>query len=160
MAKIRVLFVCVYNSARSPMAAEWLNHLAGDRFDGESAGLEPTEINSLAVEVMKEIGVDMSGDRAHSVFDYFREGRRYNYIITVCDDASAEKCPIFPGVVERIHWSFPDPCITGSDTEKLEKTREVRDMIKPKVEEFMHLVESGKLKDNAPPEWRFEAKLS
>jgi arsenate reductase len=138
MSKEKVLFVCVHNSARSQMAEALLNRLAGDRFEAESAGLEPGQLNPLAVEVMKEIGIDISGNRTKSAFDLFKEGRLYAYVITVCDETSAEKCPIFPGITQRIHWSFPDPSsFTGTWEERLEKTREVREAIRKKIEEWL-----------------------
>ncbi|HME45843.1 MAG TPA: arsenate reductase ArsC [Syntrophorhabdales bacterium] len=136
--KFRVLFVCVHNAARSQMAEAFLNHLAGDRFEGESAGFEPGPLNPLAVEVMKEVGIDISANRAKSVFGLYKEGRLYDYVITVCDESSAERCPIFPGRVRRLQWTFENPAsLTGSHEEKLAKTRKIRDQIKGKVEELI-----------------------
>lgn len=139
MEKTRVLFVCVHNSARSQMAEAFLNRLAGDRFHAESAGMEPGVLNPLAVEVMKEEGIDISGNRTKSVFEKYRRGELYSYVVTVCDEASAEACPIFPGLrTHTLHWSFEDPALfTGSFVEKLEKTRRVRDAIKRRVLQFM-----------------------
>jgi arsenate reductase (thioredoxin) len=135
--KIRVLFVCVHNSARSQMAEVLLNHLAGDRFEAESAGLEPEELNPLAVEVMREIGIDLSMNRAKSVFDLYKQDRLYNYVVPVCDEA-AERCPIFPSFATILRWSFENPArFTGSYEERLAKTRELRDRIKKKVEKFI-----------------------
>jgi arsenate reductase len=120
MEKNKVLFVCVHNSARSQIADAYLNKLAGDRFFAESAGLEPGVLNPLVVKAMQEIGLDISGKRTNSVFQFFKEGRNYDYVITVCDREAEEKCPIFPGKAKRINWSFPDPsAFTGSDDEKL-----------------------------------------
>jgi len=142
MEKTRVLFVCVHNSARSQMAEALLNRLAGDRFHAESAGIEPGVLNPLAVEVMKEEGIDISGNKTKSVFDKYRKGELYSYVVTVCDEASAETCPIFPGLrTHTLHWSFEDPAsFTGSPEERLEKTRRVRDAIKGKV---LHFVEEA-----------------
>jgi len=138
MEKIKVLFVCVHNSARSQMAEAILNKLAGDRFFAESAGLEPGKLNPVVVEAMKEINIDISKNDTKSVFDFFKEGRLYNYVITVCDTASTERCPIFPGLTKRIGWSFEDPsAFTGTHDEKLAKTREIRDKIKSEVENFI-----------------------
>jgi len=136
--KFRVLFVCVHNTARSQMAEAFLNHLGGDVFEAESAGFEPGPLNPLAVEVMKEVGIDISANRAKSVFSLYKEGRLYDYVITVCDESSAERCPIFPGRVRRLQWPFENPAsLTGSHEEKLAKTRKIRDQIKGKVEELI-----------------------
>ena len=136
--KIKVLFVCVHNSARSQMAEAFLNHIAGDRFTAESAGLEPGALNPLAVEVMREIGIDISRNETKGVFDLYKKGALFNYVVTVCDETQAERCPIFPGYTQRIHKSFPDPAaLTGTDSEKLQKTREIRDRIKTWLEEWI-----------------------
>jgi arsenate reductase (thioredoxin) len=138
MEKIKVLFVCVHNAARSQMAEAFLAALGGDRFEASSAGLEPGVLNPLAVEVMREAGIDISGNETKSVFDFFRQGNLYRYVITVCDETAAESCPVFPGITTRLHWSFADPAaFTGSREERLEKTRRVRDEIREKVEAFI-----------------------
>jgi arsenate reductase len=135
--KKKVLFVCVHNSARSQMAEALLNRMCGDRFEAESAGLEPGALNPLAVEVMREIAVDIGGKNMRGVSDVIHSGQSFDYVITVCDESSAEQCPIFPGGGERVHWNFPDPAkFTGSWDERLEQTREVRDAIESKIEEF------------------------
>lgn len=137
MHKGKVLFVCIHNSARSQMAEAWLNHLCGDFFQAQSAGLEPGVLNPLVVEVMKEVGIDISHKQPQGVFDLFKRGERFNYVVAVCDGASAEKCPIFPGALERIHWSFPDPSkVQGTKEEKLAQIRPIRDEIKKKIEEW------------------------
>lgn len=136
--KKRVLFVCVHNSARSQMAEAFLNTLGKDRFEAESAGIEAGNLNSNVVEVMKEIGIDISNNKTKSVFELFKEGRIYDYVITVCDKNAAEKCPIFPGRVVRFNWHFEDPSQFKGDKESiLEKTRKLRDAIKKKVVEFI-----------------------
>ena len=136
--KKRVLFVCVHNSARSQMAEAWLKRLAGDRFEAESAGLEPGALNPLAVEAMAEVGIDISKNTTKSVFDVYKEGRLYAYVITVCDAAGGEQCPLFPRVTKMLHWSFPDPStFTGAHDERLAKTREVRDAIKAAIESWL-----------------------
>lgn len=137
MEKIRVLFVCVHNSARSQMAEAFLNNLAGDKFEAESAGLEPGKINPLVIDVMKEMGIDLSGNRSKSVFDLFKQGHIYQFVITVCDEASAERCPVFPGITKGLNWSFEDPSkFTGTYNERLSKTRLIRDQIKSKIANF------------------------
>ena len=136
--KKRVLFLCTGNSARSQMAEAFLNQLGGDRFAAESAGLEPGHLNPVVIEAMKEAGVDISRNKTKSVFDMFKSGRMFSHVITVCDESAAEKCPVFPGVAQRLHWSFPDPSsFQGTPGEKLTRTKEVRDQIKRKVEEFV-----------------------
>ncbi len=138
MPKKRVLFVCIHNSARSQMAEELLRKLGGERFDVESAGLEPGKLNPLAVEILREKGIDITGKKTQKVFDLFTEGRRYHYVITVCDEASAERCPIFPGAVKKLHWSFPDPStLTGSHQEKLTKIRTVRNTIEHTIRKWL-----------------------
>ena len=138
MEKIKVLFVCVHNSARSQMAEAYLNELGKNKFIAESAGLEPGSLNPLVVEVMKEIGIDISNNKTKRVFDFFKEGRLFNFVITVCDETNAERCPIFPGIAKRLSWSFEDPSsFTGTHEEKLEKTRLVRDKIKVEIENFI-----------------------
>ncbi|HVO72658.1 MAG TPA: arsenate reductase ArsC [Ignavibacteriaceae bacterium] len=137
MNKISVLFVCIHNSARSQMAEAFLNKLAGDRFHAESAGLEPGMLNPVVVDAMKEVGIDISGNQTKDVFQFFKEGRIYQYVITVCDQTAAERCPIFPGIAEKLHWSFPDPsALKGKYEDKLRETRKIRDLIKNKIEEW------------------------
>ena len=136
--KKKVLFLCIHNSARSQMAAAFLKQIAGDRFDVESAGLEPGKLNPLAVAAMAEADIDISQNGTQSVFDLFKSGRRFQYVISVCDAASAERCPIFPGVTTRLNWSFADPsAFTGTDAERLKQTIAVRDEIREKVREWV-----------------------
>jgi len=135
--KKRVLFICVHNSARSQMAEAFLNQICGEEFEAHSAGLEPGKLNPIVVEVMQEIGLDISGNQTKAVFDIFKSGKVFSYVITVCDETSAERCPIFPGITRRLHWSFPDPStIQGTHEEKLARTREVRDSIKSRIEQW------------------------
>ncbi len=138
MIKIKVLFVCVHNSARSQMAEKFLNELGKDKFIAESAGLEPGVLNPFAVKAMAEIGYDISQNKTKSVFDFYKIEKTYDYVITVCDPQAAERCPIFPGKVQRLHWGFKDPSsFVGSDEEKLEFTRKIRDEIKEKIMAFI-----------------------
>src|SRR5256885_295508 len=112
--KKRVLFICVHNSARSQMAEAWLNKICGEFFEAHSAGLEPGTLNPLAVEVMREAGIDISRKKTQVVTDIFQSGQLFSYVVTVCDESSAEKCPIFPRPTKRLHWSFADPSqVTG-----------------------------------------------
>jgi arsenate reductase len=138
MDKIKVLFVCIHNSARSQMAEAFLNNLGGDRFSAESAGLEPGTLNPLVVKSMGAAGIDISQNITKDVFEFFKEGRKYDYVITVCDETSGERCPVFPGATKKLQWSFADPsAFTGTEEEKLMKIAEVRDAIKLKIKEFI-----------------------
>jgi arsenate reductase len=135
--KSKVLFICVHNSARSQMAEAWLNKICGEFFQAQSAGLEPGTLNPLAVEVMREAGIDISQKKTQAVFDVFKSGQLFSHVITVCDESSAQKCPIFPGPTKRLHWSFADPSqVIGTDEEKLERVREIRDEIREKIENW------------------------
>ena len=134
----KILFVCVHNSARSQMAEAFLNQLGNCNFISESAGFKKGKLNPLVVVAMREIGIDISSNETKSVFNLFRQGRIYHYVIAVCDAASAERCPIFPGITKRLNWSFEDPAsFTGTDDEKMAKIRVVRDGIKAEVENFI-----------------------
>jgi arsenate reductase len=142
MDKVRVLFVCVHNSARSQMAEALLNQIAGERFHAESAGLEPGTLNPLAVEAMKKMNIDISGKQTRDVFDLYKRGERFSYVITVCDESSGERCPLFPGITKRIHWSFDDPAsFTGPFDERLTRTIQVRDQIKKRIQDWLKEVE-------------------
>src|SRR5207248_5868164 len=100
-------------------------------------GLEPGTLNPLAVQVMAEVGIDISKKKTQAVFDVFKSGQLFAYVITVCDETSAERCPIFPGPATRLHWSFPDPSeVQGSETAKLEQVRIIRDQIRAKIEQW------------------------
>ena len=135
--KKKVLFICVHNSARSQMAAALLNKRCGRFFEAQSAGLEPGELNPLAIEVLRDIGIDISRNRTRAVFDVFKSGELFAYTITVCDESEAEGCPIFPGVTTRLHWPFPDPSkFTGTPEERIEQIRRVRDKIDNQVRRF------------------------
>ena len=135
--KSKVLFVCIHNSARSQMAEAFLNRTCGEVFEAQSAGLEPGKLNPVVVEVMKEAGIDISGKPTKAVFDILKTGQLFSHVITVCDETSAERCPIFPGVTRRLHWSFADPSsFRGTPEEVLARTREVRDAVRQKIEEW------------------------
>lgn len=138
--KKKVLFVCVHNSARSQIAEELLKQIAGDRFEAESAGLEPGEVHPLTVKVLREEGIDIAGKKTNSAFDFFKQGRRYHYVVTVCSKEAEESCPVYPGTLHRLHWPFEDPSqATGSEEQRLAKFREVRDQIRRKVESFVEV---------------------
>jgi arsenate reductase len=136
MKKVKVLFLCTGNSARSQIAEAFLRHYGGDRFEVFSAGLEPSVINPLTVQVMEEVGLGMSGHYAKGLTQYLGK-EHFGYLVTVCDRAEA-KCPIFPGMGTRLHWSFEDPAaFQGTDAEKLEKFRQVREQIRDAVQNWI-----------------------
>ena len=138
MEKKKVLFVCIHNAGRSQIAEELLRKLAGDRFEVESAGLEPGELNPIVVETLKEEGLDITGKQTKAVFDLVKKANHYSYVITVCDESSAERCPIFPGLSQRLHWSFPDPSkFEGTYDEKLAKTKKVKEEIRHQIKEWL-----------------------
>ena len=135
--KRKVLFICIHNSARSQMAEAFLNHVCGNQFEAHSAGLEPGKLNPIVVEAMQEIGIDISRNQTKAVSDMCKSGTTFAYVVTVCDETSAERCPIFSGATKRLHWGFPDPsALSGSYHEKLARTRQIRDTIKARIEEW------------------------
>lgn len=137
MTKPKILFICVHNSARSQMAEAFLNDICGAEFEAQSAGLEPGKLNPLAVAAMGEAGIDISNNKTQAVFDVFKSGQLFTYVITVCSEAEAGGCPIFPGPTQRLHWPFPDPSkVEGTPLEKLDQVRTIRDAIRARIEEF------------------------
>jgi arsenate reductase len=133
----KVIFICVHNSARSQMAEAWFNKVCPSGWEAKSAGLEPGVLNPIVIEAMREVGIDISANQTQAVFDVWKSGELFAYVITVCDEADAEGCPIFPGPTQRLHWPFPDPSkFTGTPEEKLQRTREVRDAIRARIEDW------------------------
>ena len=134
--RARVLFLCTHNSARSQMAEGLLRQFAGDRFEVYSAGTEATVVRLQAIEVMREIGVDISGQESKTLEGYLEQP--FDYVITVCDTTN-EACPVFPGAKRRLHWSFEDPAAAvGSEEGRLKVFRSVRDKIREQLErEFL-----------------------
>jgi len=119
------------------MAEAFLNQMCGAEFEARSAGLEPGQLNPIVVEVMGELGLDLSGNQTKAVTDFITSGDTFSYAITVCDQASAERCPIFPAATTRLHWSFPDPSsFQGTHEAKIAQTRDVRDAIERKVAQW------------------------
>lgn len=130
----RILVLCTGNSARSQMAEGLLRRALGDRFEVHSAGSRPSHVRPEAIAVMKELGVDLSGHRSKHLNEFL--GTEFRYVITVCDNA-AETCPVFPGVAERIHWSFEDPAAAEGDEEtRLAAFRRIRDQIEERIRAF------------------------
>jgi len=133
--KERVLFLCTHNSARSQMAEGLLRHTAGDRFEVFSAGTEKTRVQPLAIEVMRELGIDISGHTSKTLEAF--TGQNFDYVITVCDSAN-ESCPLFTGITKRIHWSFDDPSAGGgTEEERIPSFRRVRDEIRERIRGFI-----------------------
>ncbi|HEY0099290.1 MAG TPA: arsenate reductase ArsC [Pyrinomonadaceae bacterium] len=131
----RVLILCTGNSARSQLAEGLLRHDAGDSFEVFSAGVSPSRVRPEAIEAMREIGVDISGQRSKAVEEF--AGQRFDYVVTVCDNAR-EQCPVFPSETRRIHWSFDDPAAaSGGEAERLAVFRRVRDEIRERLREFV-----------------------
>ena len=135
MTRPRVLFLCTHNSARSQMAEGLLRALAGDSFEMASAGTEATRVHPLAIRAMQDVGIDLSGHTSKTIDTFLSQP--WDYVITVCDNAN-ERCPLFPGETTRIHWSFDDPSqATGTDEDKLEKFRRVRDEILTRLRQWL-----------------------
>jgi arsenate reductase (thioredoxin) len=136
--KIRILFICIHNSGRSQMAETFLKAIGSEWFEVESAGFIPKPIDPYVIEVMKEVGYDLSNNTSDSVMQFFKEGRLYNYVITVCDESIENECPVFPGIARRLHWPFPDPKkVSGTNAEKLRKVRSIRDDIRRQIYLFI-----------------------
>ncbi|NCB64321.1 MAG: arsenate reductase ArsC [Clostridia bacterium] len=135
---IKVLFICVHNAARSQMAEELLRKYGGDLFEVQSAGFEPSTVNPLVVEVMKEEGIDLTAKSTQSVYRLLKENQFFGFVITVCDRSREADCPVFPGVPSRRHWDLENPeNFTGTDEEKLDKVRALKDQIKTRVLELI-----------------------
>lgn len=137
MEKMRVLFLCTGNSARSQMAEAFARTFAGDRIEAYSAGLEPKGLHPLTVKVMEELGIDMRAHTSKPLSDYLGKVH-FSYLITVCGHAD-QNCPaVFPGMGQRLHWEFKDPAaVTGSEDERMHKFREVRDQIRGQVRAWL-----------------------
>lgn len=135
--KKRVLFLCTHNSARSQMAEGLFRSMAGEQFEVYSAGTERTRVQPLAIEAMRESGIDITSHWSKTLGEL--TGEQFDYVITVCDRAN-ESCPIFPGTTERIHWSFDDPtAVTGTEEQRLRAFGTVRDAIQQRLRMFLIL---------------------
>jgi len=146
-ARIKILVLCTGNSCRSQMAEGFFRHYGGDKIEVKSAGLEPKGVNPIAIKVMKEVGIDISGHTSKHLNEYLNED--FDYVITVCDNAAAN-CPVFPSrptsgrgshgepveprLPTRLHWPFPDPALaTGTKEQILQVFKKVRDDMGEKV---------------------------
>ncbi len=135
---LKVLFVCVHNSARSQMAETFLNDLGFGLFEAESAGLEAGTLNPYVVRAMREIGYDISKNETNDVFEFHKEGRTYQAVVKVCDQINGERCPIFPRTLINENWNLEDPSsIQGDDDAIMERTRKIRDLILNHVQSFI-----------------------
>jgi arsenate reductase len=142
--KIRVLFICVHNSGRSQMAEAFLNGLAGNRFQAESAGFNPTRVYPLVIKAMHEAGMDLSKNQTQSVFKLYQEGKLFDYVITVCEESAENQCPVFPGVTRRLNWPFDNPeGFEGTHEEKLKQVKRVRDEIRARIESWLQELDGG-----------------
>jgi len=120
------------------MAEAFLNKIGNGKFTAESAGIEPGSLNPIVIKAMLEAGLDISKNTCDSVDSFIPRSEEFDYVITVCDETSAERCPTFPGSTKRLHWGFPDPSgLQGTKEEKLRRTREVRNAIEDKVKDFL-----------------------
>jgi MIP family channel proteins len=137
--KKNVLFVCVHNSARSQMAEAYLKKAGAKKFEVFSAGLEPGNLNAVVVEAMKQDGIDISNNRTKSVNEFLDAGVEFDYVITVCDESSAEQCPVFLGKGERLHWGFEDPsALEGTFDEKIIRVKEIRNQIRSRINNWLN----------------------
>ena len=133
------------------MAEAWLNRICGESFEAQSAGLEPGTINPLVVRAMREMNIDLSNKPTREVFEVWKSGQMFQYVITVCSAAEAKGCPIFAGVTTRLHWPFPDPSqLSGTDEEKLAAIRKIRDDIRAKIEEWCEGICPREFEELAP----------
>jgi arsenate reductase len=133
-----IIFICIHNSARSQIAEAYVKHLAPERFNTYSAGLQPGKLNPIAVEAMRQDNIDISNNKTNSVDEFIDGHIRFDYVITVCDETSAEQCPYFPGQGKRLHWGFKDPSsISGNLKDKLNQTIKIRNQIKKKIIDFL-----------------------
>ena len=152
--KTKVLFVCSANTTRSQIAEALLKKYGGENFDSDSAGINPGVLNPLAVEVLKEDeNIDISSKTTNKIIDFYKEGRHYHYVITVCDEASKEPCPIFPSLDGVLHWNITSPASNGSDEEKKAKIRASKEEIKVNILKLIELVKDEHIKSGFPESW-------
>lgn len=139
---LRVLFLGTNNATRSQMAETFLNDLGGQWFSASSAGIvdEEVPIPRLVLEVMQEKGYDLSDKTIDSVFDFFKNDRNFDIVISLCDPTNSQKCPVFPSLMLSLNWQFPDPLyLEGDEADRLSATRQIRDDIEQRIQEFIHV---------------------
>ena len=152
--KTKVLFICSHNTTRSQMAQALLSKYGGEDFEVLSAGVNAGVLNPMAVEVILESeNMDISSYTTNSVIEYFKQGLHFHYVITVCDEAKKEACPIFPGLDGVLHWNITSPACDGSNEEKKAKIRVSKEEIKRNILKFIELVKNKHIKIGFPESW-------
>ncbi len=152
--KTKVLFICSHNTTRSQMAQALLAKYGGEDFEVFSAGIKAGELNPMAVEVISEAeNMDISSYTTNNILDYFKQGLHFHYVITVCDEAKKEPCPIFPSLDGVLHWNITSPACDGSYEEKKAKVIASKDELKVNVLEFINLVKEQHIKAGFPESW-------
>ena len=152
--KTKVLFVCSHNTTRSQIAQGLLVKYGGDDFEVMSAGIEAGELNPMAVEVLNEKeNIDISSYTTNKVLEYYQQGLHFHYVITVCDEAKKEPCPIFPSLDGVLHWNISSPASDGSYEEKKAKIIKSYEELKTNVLKLVALVKNEHIKSGFPDEW-------
>ena len=152
--KTKVLFICSHNTTRSQMAQALLSKYGGEDFEVLSAGVNAGVLNPMAVEVISEAeNMDISSYTTNSIIDYFKQGLHFHYVITVCDEAKKEPCPIFPGLDGILHWNISSPACDGSYEEKKAKVIASKDELKVNVLQLVELVKEQHIKSGFPESW-------
>ena len=152
--KTKVLFICSHNTTRSQMAQALLSKYGGEDFEVLSAGVNAGVLNQMAVEVILESeNMDISSYTTNSVIEYFKQGLHFHYVITVCDEAKKEACPIFPGLDGVLHWNISSPACDGNYEEKKAKVIQSKDELKVNVLQFAELVKEQHIKSGFPESW-------
>ncbi len=152
--KTKVLFICSHNTTRSQMAQALLSKYGGDDFEVLSAGISAGELNPMAVEViLEDENIDISSYTTNTILNYFKQGLHFHYVITVCDEAKKETCPIFPGLDGVLHWNISSPASEGSYEEKKAKVIQSKNELKVNVLEFVELVKEQHIKSGFPEAW-------
>lgn len=152
--KTKVLFICSHNTTRSQMAQALLSKYGGEDFEVLSAGINAGELNPMAVEViLEDENMDISSYRTNKVLDFFKEGLHFHYVITVCDEAKKEACPIFPGLDGVLHWNISSPACDGMPAEKKAKVIQSKNELKVNILKLIELIKNQHIKAGFPESW-------
>ena len=152
--KTKVLFICSHNTTRSQMAQALLAKYGGEDFEAFSAGVNAGTLNPMAVEVINEDeNMDISSYTTNSIIEYFKQGLHFHYVITVCDEAKKEACPIFPSLDGVLHWNISSPACDGNYEEKKAKVKKSKEELKINVLKFIELVKDEHIKTGFPETW-------